>query len=191
MLLPGRSSFPRRSVDQRKVCSSPATSRLPARYWASASSPVQDASGWEKGHIERTLGSVGTLFAQFVADYAGFNTERRGRHVESEAVWSLLELQGLLDEWIVSAWQNRPHDGLRDSAHPKRMFSLNEKYAALIETAGYVPVALSAGDYVELLPSTWRAINAYGVKIGHRTYDDNALNPLQHQRSGAIDRLKI
>ncbi|MFJ9364433.1 transposase [Nocardia sp. NPDC101769] len=150
--------------------------------------PVHDASGWEKGHIERMLGSVGTLFAQFVAGYAGFNTERRGRHVESEAVWSLLELQGLLDEWIVSAWQNRPHDGLRDPAHPKRMFTPNEKYAALVETAGYVPVALSADDYVELLPSTWRAINAYGVKIGHRTYDDKALNPLRHQRSGVTDR---
>ena len=40
--------------------------------------PVHGASGWEKGHIERTLGSVGTLFAQFVAGYAGFNAERRG-----------------------------------------------------------------------------------------------------------------
>jgi hypothetical protein len=67
------------------------------------------------------------------------------------------------------------------------MFSPNEKYAALVETAGYVPVALSADDYVELLPATWRAINAYGVKISHRTYDDKALNPLRHQRSGVTD----
>jgi len=85
-------------------------------------------------------------------------------------------------------WQNRPHDGLRDPAHPGTMFSPNEKYAALVETAGYVPVALSAADYVELLPATWRAINAYGVKINYRTYDDQALNPLRHQRSGIKDR---
>jgi len=50
-------------------------------------------------------------------------------------------------------WQNRPHEGLRDPAHPGRMFSPNEKYAALVEAAGYVPVALSAEDYVELLPA--------------------------------------
>jgi hypothetical protein len=68
------------------------------------------------------------------------------------------------------------------------MFSPNEKYAALVETAGYVPVALSAEDYIELLPATWRAINAYGVKIKYRTYDDEALNPLRHQRSGVKDR---
>lgn len=149
--------------------------------------PVHDASGWEKGHIERMLGSVGTLFAQFVAGYTGFNAERRGRHVEQQPLWSLLELQELLDEWIV-VWQSRPHDGLRDPLHPGRMFSPNEKYAALVETAGYVPVALSADDYIELLPATWRAINAYGVKIKHRTYDDQALNPLRQQRSGVKDR---
>ncbi len=54
--------------------------------------PVHGASGWQKGHIERMLGSVGTLFAQFVAGYIGSNTERRGRNVGQQAVWSLLEL---------------------------------------------------------------------------------------------------
>src|SRR5260370_5228609 len=87
-----------------------------------------------------------------------------------------------------SAWQNRPHDGLRDPAWPGRPFTPNEKYAALVETAGYVPVALSADDYIELLPATWRAINAYGVKINYRTYDDDALGPLRLQRSGVTDR---
>ena len=72
-------------------------------------------------------------------------------------MWSLLELQELLDEWIIAAWQNRPHDGLRDPPIPGRTFTPNEKYAALVEAAGYVPVALSAEDYVELLPATWRA----------------------------------
>ena len=150
--------------------------------------PAHQGSGWEKGHIERMLGSVASLFAQFVAGYSGSSVERRGRHAERQAAWSLLELQELLDEWIISAWQNRPHDGLRDPLHPGRAFTPNEKYATLVETAGYVPVALSAGDYIELLPATWRAINAYGVKINYRTYDDDALNPLRLQRSGVTDR---
>ena len=63
--------------------------------------PVHGRSGWEKGHIERALGSVGTLFAQFVAGYTGFSAERRGPRAGQQAVWSLLELQELLDEWIV------------------------------------------------------------------------------------------
>ena len=53
----------------------------------------------------------------------------------------MAELQELLDEWLVAFWLNRPHDGLRDPEHPGRAFTPNEKYAALVEAAGYVPVA--------------------------------------------------
>ena len=64
-------------------------------------------------------------------------------------LWSMLELQELLDEWLISCWLNRPHDGLRDPQHPGRAFTPNEKYAALVESAGYVPVALGPEDYIE------------------------------------------
>ncbi len=34
-------------------------------------------------------------------------------------MWSMIELQALLDEWIIAVWQNRPpHDGLRDPVTP-------------------------------------------------------------------------
>ena len=129
-----------------------------------------------KPHIERTLGSVATLFAQFAAGYTGRSPEYRGRGEDLRAVWSLAELQELLDGWVIAAWQNRPHDGLRDPLHAGRAFSPNEKYAALTETAGYVPLALSPDDHIELLPATWRAVNAYGIKISRRVYD-SAENP--------------
>lgn len=67
---------------------------------------------------------------------------------------------------------------------PGKALTPNEMYAALVETAGYVAVPLSDDDYIELLPATWRAINAYGVKIRHRTYDGKALNPYRRQHSG-------
>ena len=108
------------------------------------------------------------MFAQYVSGYTGRSPEYRGRGVEKNAVWSLPELQDLLDQWLIAEWQNRPHDGLRDPLHPGRAFSPNQKYAALIETAGYVPLALSPDDYIELLPATWRAVNAYGIKISRR-----------------------
>lgn len=115
--------------------------------------PTHKGSPFEKGHIEKTLGSVATLFAQFLPGYTGRNTDHRGRNLEHEHLWSLLELQELLDEWIVAKWQNRKHDGLRDPSHPGRLFTPNEKYAALVEACGYVPVALGGDDYVELLPA--------------------------------------
>jgi hypothetical protein len=71
---------------------------------------------------------------------------------------------------------------------PGRELSPNEMYAALVETAGYVPVPLAASDYVELLPAAWRRINAYGVKVGNRTYDCRALTPYRRQHSGVNAR---
>ncbi|MGH8879697.1 MAG: Mu transposase C-terminal domain-containing protein, partial [Stackebrandtia sp.] len=153
--------------------------------------PAHLGTPTDKPHIERMMASVGTLFAQFVAGYTGSSVERRGRKVEDEPLWSMLDLQELLDEWIVAGWQNRPHDGLRDPEHPGRAFTPNEKYASLIEAAGYVPVALSAQDYIELLPARWQAVNAYGIKINHRTYDDDALNPFRRQPSGITERKNL
>ncbi|MGA5115364.1 Mu transposase C-terminal domain-containing protein [Streptomyces pseudogriseolus] len=130
---------------------------------------------------------MATLFAQFVAGYTGRSVDRRGRGLENGPLWSLPELQGLLDEWIV-IWQNRPHDALRDPDSPKRAFTPNEKYAMLLESCGYVPAPFSGEDYVELLPERWQAINSYGIRLNHRTYDDAELTPLRRQHSGVAEK---
>ncbi|WP_406386417.1 Mu transposase C-terminal domain-containing protein [Streptomyces sp. NBC_01618] len=83
-----------------------------------------------------------------------------------------------------ACWQNRPHEGLRDPDHPGRQFTPNQKYAALVEACGYVPVALSGQDYVELLPAAWRAVNSYGIRINNRTYDVPELGPMRQRDSG-------
>jgi len=141
-------------------------------------------SPWEKGIVERSFDSVATLFAQYVAGYVGRSVDHRGKHAERDAVWSIVELQDLLDEWIVAHWQNRPHDGLRHPLSPGKALTPNEQYAALIEVTGYVPVPLGVQDYIELLPATWRTVNSYGIKIAHRTYDCTELNPYRRQDSG-------
>jgi len=125
--------------------------------------------------------ALGSLFAQHVAGYAGNSAENRGKDAGC-AVWPMTELQELLDEWIIH-WQNRPHDGLSHPLMPGRALTPNEAYAALVEVAGYAPVPLSEHDYVELLPATWRVVNSYGVKVGHRRYDCRALNPYRRQHS--------
>jgi putative transposase len=150
--------------------------------------PSHEGSPWEKGTVETSFSAVDTLFAQYVAGYVGNSVERRGENAGQGAAWSMLELQELLDEWLVAVWQNRPHEGLRHPLIPGRALSPNEMYAALVETAGYVPVPLAAEDYIELLPAVWRAVNAYGVKIRHRTYDCKALNPCRRQHSGVNAR---
>jgi transposase InsO family protein len=151
--------------------------------------PTHKGSPWEKGTVETSFNAVGSLFAQYVAGYTGPSVEHCGENAGQDAVWSIVELQALLDEWIVTTWQNRPHTGLLDPVTPDRALTPNEKYAALVEAAGYVPVPLSADDYVELLPVAWHAINKYGIRRGKRTYDCRALNPYRRQHSG-IERKK-
>jgi len=165
--------------------------RSACRHLGISIQPTHLGSGSEKGHIERYFGSVASLFCQFASGYAGRSVDRRGRHVEDQPLWSMSELQELLDEWLVSVWMNRPHDGLRDPEHPGRAFTPNEKYAALIEAAGYVPVALGPDDYIELLPASWRAVNAYGIKLSRRSYDNAELNPLRLQPSGVREKKNL
>ena len=168
-----------------------ASFRAACRHLGISIQPAHLASGAEKPHIERYFGSVGSLFCQFVSGYAGRSPDRRGRHVEGQPLWSMPELQELLDEWLIACWLNRPHDGLRDPEHPGRAFTPNEKYAALVETAGYVPVALGPDDYIELLPAAWRAVNAYGIKLSRRSYDSEQLNPLRLQPSGVREKKNL
>jgi putative transposase len=92
-------------------------------------------------------------------------------------------LQDLFDEWTIY-WQHRGHDALRDPAAPRRKLSPNEKYAALVAAAGYLPITLSGTDYLELLPVKWRQINDYGVRIDNRIYDSPELGRYRRQPSG-------
>ena len=165
--------------------------RSACRHLGISIQPAHLGSGAEKGHIERYFGSVASLFCQFASGYAGRSPDRRGRHVEDQPLWSMAELQELLDEWLIAFWINRRHDGLRDPEHPGRAFTPNEKYAALVEAAGYVPVALGPDDYIELLPASWRAVNAYGIKLARRSYDSEELNPLRLQPSGIREKKNL
>ena len=51
-----------------------------------------------------------------------------------------------------------------------------------------MPVALGPDDYLELLPASWRAVNAYGIKLNRRSYDSEELNPLRLQLSGVREK---
>ncbi len=145
--------------------------------------PAHPRTPTDKGVVERTFASINTLFCQYVAGYTGRDTTRRGRDVDGPAVWSLAQLQDLFDQWVLAGWQARPHDGLRHPELPRSALSPNEMYAAQIVAAGYLPLALSASDYLELLPVAWRTITAAGIRVGSLTYDSAELNPYRGQLS--------
>jgi hypothetical protein len=146
--------------------------------------PAHPHTPTDKSVVERTFESVNTLFCQHVRGYTGANVTMRGARIQQEAVWTIGELQELLDEWVIADWQHRPHDSLRDPYAPGRALSPNEMFAVLVARAGYLPVTLTGEDYLELLPACWRAITDSGVQLDYRTYDCAALNPYRQQPSG-------
>jgi putative transposase len=103
--------------------------------------PARPRTPTDKPVVEATFESINTLFCQHVASYTGSNPTLRG--TDATGAWTLTELQDLLDEWLLAGWQTRPHDALRDPLAPRRVLSPNEKYAALVAAAGYLPLTLS------------------------------------------------
>lgn len=158
----------------RSACRSFGISLQPARLDTPTDKPV----------IERTLGSIKTLFAQYVAGYLGSSVEHRGKNAEQQAAFSLPELQELLDEWIVIGWQNRKHEGLRDPLNPQRVLTPNEKYASLLAISGYAPTPLKPEEYIALMPFEPRKITASGITIKRRVYESDELNEFRGQMSG-------
>jgi transposase InsO family protein len=168
-------------IDHGKVFVSDTFTRACERLGISVQ-PCRPGTPTDKAIVETTLGSINTLFCQHVAAYTGPNVTRRGADVT--AAWTVAELQDLLDEWLIVGWQCRPHDSRRDPRFPGRPVSPNDRYTALVAAAGYLPLTLSGEDYLELLPVTWRQINAYGIRIDYRTYDSPELGPWRLQNSG-------
>jgi putative transposase len=172
-------------IDGGKVFISDTFTRACARLGVSVQR-ARPHTPTDKAVCEATFSAINTLFCQHVASYTGSNPTLRG--VDVTGAWTLPELQELLDEWLLAGWQPRPHDALRDPLAPRRMLSPNEKYAALVAAAGYLPLTLSGEDYLELLPAEWRQINAYGIRIDYRTYDCPELGPYRLQHSGVTAR---
>ena len=74
--------------------------------------------------------------------------------------------------------------GLRHPFNPDQATSPNDAYAALDAAVGYVPVALTGEDYIELLPADWRTITDTGIQIEYRTYNSAELRQWAGQSSG-------
>lgn len=138
----------------------------------------------DKPHIERFFAGINSGFTQYLAGYTGPNVVRRGKDPAAEARFTLAEVQNLLDWWLVAVWQNRPHQGLRLPAMPKKDLTPNEAFAALASVAPQIPVTLDRDDYIALLPVAWRTIQPYGINFEGLHYDCPALHEYRGTSSG-------
>ena len=102
----------------------------------------------DKPHIESFFRGLRTGFVQHLDGYVGPNVVQRGKDPASQAVWTMVEVQNLMDMWVVGVYQNRTQEGLRIAAMPKRKLTPNEMYAALASVAPQASVTFERDDYV-------------------------------------------
>ncbi|BBJ37418.1 transposase [Streptomyces antimycoticus] len=138
-----------------------------------------------KAIIERTFSSIKTLFSQFLPGYTGKDISHRGKHVASERMWRVDQLNDFLQQWIALGWQQRPHKELRNPFLPSMPpRTPNQVFAAHVASSGYVPVRLTAEDRLRLLPTAWVKVTEKGIRLRNRTYDSRALGDYRHAASG-------
>lgn len=139
----------------------------------------------DKPHVERAFGEINSMLLQHVKGYVGRSVEHRGRDsdIDSIELLTIGQAQELIEDWIAVEWQNRPHDGLRDPLYPRIKLSPNEMCRAF---RAYVPelhVPLTRDDYIALLPTAYRVLNRYGVRIDNRIYNSERLTGLWRLKS--------
>ncbi|MFI0162719.1 Mu transposase C-terminal domain-containing protein [Streptomyces albidoflavus] len=152
--------------------------------------PARERTATDKAIVESTFNAIKRRFSQHVAGYTGSDLRRRGKHVTEGPLWSLNELQDLLDEWIALDWQQKPHDGLRSPFLPGLAVSPNRMYATLVAAEGHVPLVLTAHENRKLLPFLHLKVTDKGVRINNRTYNSEALQEYKGRHTGIAGRGK-
>jgi putative transposase len=137
----------------------------------------------DKGMVERNFGAVVSLFVQSLPGYTGNHPVNRGEDVEGEDLLDLATLSELLDDWVLSVWQNRKHEGLRDPFEPSITYSPNQAYDAAMAFSGATHLPASTNDFIDLLPTTHRVLGTVGIEFNNRHYDSDELRLYRGTRS--------
>lgn len=130
------------------------------------------------------FGTVKNKFTQYANSFLGQSPDMKGdERIPVDELLTLEQLQELLEDWIATVWQNRPHGALRDPRHPRLKLSPNQMVNAYRELVPEIPIPLDADRYLALLPTQWRTILPYGINLQRRLYDSEGLDPLRNVRS--------
>lgn len=130
----------------------------------------------DKPNVERAFDAIKTLFAQYLPGYTGGEVSRRGRSPEKDfGLLDIYSLADLFERWVTVVWQNRPQGGLRDPLCPGVVHTPNSMYMAMFDATGFVPIPLTADDYIAMMPIEYRTIQLDGIQLNYRRYDSPGL----------------
>ncbi|MFC9659960.1 hypothetical protein ACFVJ5_06945 [Nocardia sp. NPDC127606] len=124
--------------------------------------------------VERHLRTIAEDFVRWVKSYKGSSVAYRGLHPEYDAVWPLPGLQALLDQWIVTVYQNRTHAGVVHPLMPRKRLTPNDMYRAMSAVTPGAVRSLSRDDWISLQPATTCVLGRRGIQLNRLHYDASA-----------------
>jgi transposase InsO family protein len=139
----------------------------------------------DKAACERAFAGIQSLLLQLLLGYRGIDIADRGCDPESDATWTLSEMEHLLATWIVKVWQNRRLDQYAPAWDPGGRHSPNTLFTAAAARDGICLEIPPPELYYQLLPVHFVRIDARrGVKIGGLWY--GARSPVLEPHRGRL-----
>ena len=137
----------------------------------------------QKPHVERVFRAINTDWTQHLPGYVGGSPDMKGDAVLSGHILTLDAVFELFDDWVISKYQNRPHEGLLDREDPTIELSPNQKFHTTSDVNMNIYVPLTWDKYIAFLPSEFRRISRKGIEINGFFYDSSELHFLRETRS--------
>ena len=141
-------------------------------------------TGSDKAALERSFGSIGTMYLEHFPGYKGSNVADRGRAPEADALLTPDEHEDAFWHWVEIAWQKRPHPGLRDPAILQRWLSPEERYEIGIARAGFHHLPADPNLWLRLLPVRLLKVDRKGIRLHDLTFDAPAVLDPYRRDSG-------
>lgn len=137
----------------------------------------------QKPHVERVFKTINSQWTQFQPGYVGGSPDMKGDAALSGHILTLDALFELFDDWVISDYQNRPHEGLLDREDPTIELSPNQKFHTTSDVNMNIFVPLTWDKYIAFLPSEFRRISRKGIEINGFFYDSSELHFLREKHS--------
>lgn len=131
--------------------------------------PARVYTPTDKGAVERFFRTLDSLL-QELPGYKGADVASRGQDPESEAVYTLPQLEQIIREWVATVYHVRPHAALTDPGMFGVRMSPAERYSQGLAITGELRVPRNRNYLLELLPVAKRQFNHYGVELNGIRY---------------------
>jgi transposase InsO family protein len=129
----------------------------------------------DKSPLERFFRSLREDLLAALPGYKGPDVYSRGKNVEDFAFYFSDELEGIIRDWLVTRYHQRPHAGLCEESVPGLDLSPADMWDVLTARSPGLVVPSRSDLVYDFLPVEWRTIQHYGVEAMGLRFDGPGL----------------